>query len=126
MSFAQRMDDLHVGPTHELPPGQDGRLRAEAASPELQRAILAQQPRALTAPGNSHQRPVVLLAEERSLLEGITAYRAAFTGRDPVAPPAHWDGQRYHVRFPDGSVRTLDPPAQPVVPVPVMLLPTYR
>ena len=66
------------------------------------------------------------LAEERSLLEGITAYRAAFTGRDPVAPPAHWDGQRYHVRFPDGSVRTLDPPAQPVVPVPVMLLPTYR
>src|SRR5437763_536301 len=66
------------------------------------------------------------LAEERSLLEGITAYRAAFTGRDPVAPPAHWDGQRYHARFPDGSVRTLDPPAQPVVPVPVMLLPTYR
>jgi len=65
----------------------------------------------------------------KSLVENDTSRRPAIfgmTGRDPVAPPAHWDGQRYHVRFPDGSVRTLDPPAQPVVPVPVMLLPTYR
>ena len=68
----------------------------------------------------------VAAREERSLLEGMTTYRAAFTGRDPVTPAAHWDGQRYHVRFPDGSVRTLDPPEQPVVPVPVMLLPSYR
>jgi RsiW-degrading membrane proteinase PrsW (M82 family) len=65
------------------------------------------------------------LAEERALLDSITAYRAAYTGRDPLAPPAQWDGQRYHVRFPDGSVRTLDPPEQPVVPVPVLLMP-YR
>ncbi|OLB81718.1 MAG: hypothetical protein AUI14_02435 [Actinobacteria bacterium 13_2_20CM_2_71_6] len=65
------------------------------------------------------------LAEERALLDAISAYRAAYTGRDPMTPPAHWDGQRYHVRFPDGSVRTLDPPPQPVVPVPVLLLP-YR
>jgi protease PrsW len=64
--------------------------------------------------------------EEQALLSAITAYRSVYTGRDPQTPEAHWDGQRYHVRFPDGSVRALDPPEQPVVPVPVVLVPYYR
>jgi hypothetical protein len=76
-----------------------------------------------------HPRPDEIAeaqAEERALLESMGMHRAVFTGRDPFTPPAHWDGQRYHLRFPDGSVRSLDPPNQPVVPVPVMLLPNYR
>src|SRR2546421_3197602 len=64
--------------------------------------------------------------EEQGLLAALTGYRSVYTGRDPQTPEAHWDGQRYHVRFPDGSVRTLDPPEQPVVPVPVVLVPYYR
>jgi protease PrsW len=64
--------------------------------------------------------------EEQSLLTAISGYRSVFTGRDPQTPEAHWDGQRYHVRFPDGSVRSLDPPDQPVIPVPVVLVPYYR
>jgi RsiW-degrading membrane proteinase PrsW (M82 family) len=64
--------------------------------------------------------------EELALLGAISGYRSVFTGRDPQTPEAHWDGQRYHVRFPDGSVRALDPPEQPVVPVPVVLVPYYR
>jgi protease PrsW len=66
------------------------------------------------------------VAEERALLQALGWYRNVFTGRDPQMPPAIWDGQRYHVTFPDGSVRTLGPPAQPVVPVPVVLVPYYR
>ncbi|GFJ90992.1 hypothetical protein Prum_046340 [Phytohabitans rumicis] len=62
-------------------------------------------------------------AEERQLLESIAAYRQAFVGRDPQAPPAIWDGVRYQVRFPDGVTRTLDAPDEPVVPVPVVLTP---
>jgi hypothetical protein len=42
-----------------------------------------------------------------------------------VAPPVTWDGTRYQVAFPDGSVRAVDPPQQPVVPLPV-ILPRYR
>jgi protease PrsW len=64
--------------------------------------------------------------EEQGLLAALTGYRSVYTGRDPQTPEAHWDGQRYHVRFPDGSVRALDPPEQPVVPVPVVLVPYYR
>jgi protease PrsW len=64
--------------------------------------------------------------EEQSLLAAISGYRSVFTGRDPQTPEAHWDGQRYHIRFPDGSMRALDPPEQPVVPVPVVLVPYYR
>lgn len=63
------------------------------------------------------------LAEERRLLAAIDAYRRVFTGRDPYAPRAVWDGERYHVNFPDGTVRALDAPEQPVVPVPVVLVP---
>jgi hypothetical protein len=41
--------------------------------------------------------------------------------QDPQAPPVTWDGGRYHVSFPDGSVRTVAPPELPVVPLPVVL-----
>jgi len=64
--------------------------------------------------------------EEQSLLTAISGYRSVYTGRDPQAPDAHWDGQRYHIRFPDGAVRSFYPPEQPVVPVPVALVPYYR
>ena len=65
-------------------------------------------------------------AEERALLQAMSGYRTVFTGRDPQTPEAYWDGRRYHIRFPDGMVRDLDPPEQPVVPVPVALVPYYR
>jgi protease PrsW len=66
------------------------------------------------------------VAEERALLQALGWYRGVFTGRDPQMPPAVWDGHRYHLTFPDGSVRALDPPSRPVVPVPVVLVPYYR
>jgi hypothetical protein len=66
------------------------------------------------------------LDEERRLLDAITAYRKVFGGRDPYVPDARWDGGRYHVTFPDGSVHTLDAPEQPVVPVPVVLVPAAQ
>ncbi|WP_213454814.1 PrsW family intramembrane metalloprotease [Rhizomonospora bruguierae] len=61
--------------------------------------------------------------EERTLLAGIAASRAAFVGRDPAAPNALWDGTQYHITFPDGSRRSMPPPAEPVVPIPVPLPP---
>ena len=61
--------------------------------------------------------------EERELLEAIAAYRAFFVGRDPQTPLGVWDGQRYHLRFPDGSRRTVEAPDEPVVPIPVVLAP---
>ncbi|MFG1950512.1 PrsW family intramembrane metalloprotease [Micromonospora sp. NPDC048830] len=61
--------------------------------------------------------------EERELLDAITAYRSFFVGRDPQAPVGRWDGQRYHLRFPDGSERPVDAPDDPVVPIPVVLAP---
>jgi RsiW-degrading membrane proteinase PrsW (M82 family) len=63
------------------------------------------------------------LAEERQLLESIAGYRQVFAGRDPQAPVARWDGARYEVTFPDGVARTIEPPDQPVVPIPVVLAP---
>jgi RsiW-degrading membrane proteinase PrsW (M82 family) len=60
------------------------------------------------------------LGEERRLLESIVWYRGVFA-RDPQAPPVTWDGSRYHVTFPDGSVRAMDPPELPVAPTPVVL-----
>ena len=62
-------------------------------------------------------------AEERQLLEQITAYRSFFVGRDPQAPVGVWDGSRYHLRFPDGTQRPVDAPDEPVVPIPVVLGP---
>ncbi|MGB2571078.1 PrsW family intramembrane metalloprotease [Micromonospora citrea] len=61
--------------------------------------------------------------EERELLDAISAYRSYFVGRDPQAPVGIWDGQRYHLRFPDGSQRAVDAPDSPVVPIPVVLAP---
>ncbi len=60
-------------------------------------------------------------AEERRLLDAIAANRGVFSGRDPQVPAARWDGSRYHLTFPDGSVHTLDPPPVPVMPIPVPL-----
>ncbi|MFJ8580494.1 PrsW family intramembrane metalloprotease [Micromonospora sp. NPDC093277] len=59
--------------------------------------------------------------EERQLLDSIVAYRAFFVGRDPQAPVGIWDGQHYHLRFPDGSQRAVEAPDEPVVPIPVVL-----
>jgi RsiW-degrading membrane proteinase PrsW (M82 family) len=61
--------------------------------------------------------------EERELLAAITGYRSVFAGRDPQTPPAWWDGRSYQIIFPDGVVRTVAPPAEPVMPVPVRLPP---
>ncbi|GIF06006.1 hypothetical protein Asi03nite_35440 [Actinoplanes siamensis] len=61
--------------------------------------------------------------EERELLAAVTGYRSVFAGRDPQTPPAWWDGQAYRITFPDGVVRTVAPPAEPVMPVPVRLPP---
>lgn len=63
------------------------------------------------------------LLEERRLLDAVCAYRRVFVGLDPQTPRAIWDGARYHVTFPDGVVRTLPAPDQPVVPLPVRFAP---
>jgi RsiW-degrading membrane proteinase PrsW (M82 family) len=75
-----------------------------------------------TGPAQLHET----LAEERRLLEAMAAYRKVFSGRDPQAPRAVWDGGRYRLTFPDGSVRELPAPEQPVVPIPVIMLPAGR
>jgi hypothetical protein len=61
------------------------------------------------------------LHEERELLVAITNYRSAFAGRDPQTPPSWWDGRNYRITFPDGVVRTVAPPPEPVMPVPIVL-----
>lgn len=58
-------------------------------------------------------------AEEQALLAQIGAYRGVYVGRDPVVPPAHWNGRQYAITFPDGVTRLVDPPAEPVMPLPV-------
>jgi protease PrsW len=63
------------------------------------------------------------LVEEQRLLGEIARHRQVFVGRDPQAPVALWDGGRYHITFPDGVRRTLEPPDVPVVPIPVVLMP---
>ncbi|MEV0460686.1 PrsW family intramembrane metalloprotease [Catellatospora methionotrophica] len=59
--------------------------------------------------------------EERDLLQVLSTTRAAFVGRDPQVPPAFFDGTAYRMTFPDGVARTVPMPAEPVVPVPVLL-----
>ncbi|WP_082772618.1 PrsW family intramembrane metalloprotease, partial [Actinoplanes sp. TFC3] len=59
--------------------------------------------------------------EEWKLLTDILGYRSMFTGRDPQAPQAFWDGRAYQIAFPDGVTRTVGAPVEPVVPVPVRL-----
>ncbi|HWS36045.1 MAG TPA: PrsW family intramembrane metalloprotease, partial [Actinoplanes sp.] len=61
--------------------------------------------------------------EERELLIALTGYRSAFAGRDPQTPPSWWDGRNYRITFPDGVVRTVAPPAEPVMPLPIVLPP---
>ena len=63
--------------------------------------------------------------EEYRLLTEIQDYRAAFAGRDPSAPAAFWDGLSYQLTFPDGTTRSVAPPVQPVVPIPVRIAPVY-
>ena len=60
--------------------------------------------------------------EERELLEMMGAYRSFFVGRDPQVPVGIWDGHRYHLRFPDGTQRSVEAPDEPVVPIPVVLV----
>jgi RsiW-degrading membrane proteinase PrsW (M82 family) len=61
--------------------------------------------------------------EEQRLLTSLTEYRSAFAGRDPQTPQAYWDGTNYQIAFPDGVTRTVPPPEEPVVPVPVRVPP---
>ncbi|MCU7727192.1 PrsW family intramembrane metalloprotease [Actinoplanes sp. KI2] len=63
-------------------------------------------------------------ADEQRLLWDVHAYRQLFTAKDPTTPQAFWDGLNYHVIFPDGVPRTIAPPEDPVVPVPIRL-PAY-
>jgi protease PrsW len=55
----------------------------------------------------------------------MNAARAVYTGADPAMPAALWDGRQYHVTFPDGRVRALEAPSQPVMPLPVPPPPAY-
>ncbi|HEU4347492.1 MAG TPA: PrsW family glutamic-type intramembrane protease [Actinoplanes sp.] len=61
--------------------------------------------------------------EEYRLLNSIARYRSVFAGRDPQMPPAFWDGSNYRIAFPDGVTRTVPAPAEPVVPLPVRMVP---
>ncbi|MEV6600603.1 PrsW family intramembrane metalloprotease [Actinoplanes sp. NPDC051346] len=73
-----------------------------------------------------HRDPRELTAaqeEERKLLTDISSYRSVFVGRDPRTPHAFWDGVSYQIAFPDGVTRTVSPPDEPVVPVPVRIPP---
>ncbi|GAB2595292.1 hypothetical protein Aab01nite_26160 [Paractinoplanes abujensis] len=60
-------------------------------------------------------------AEEHRLLTEIGEYRAVFAAKDPQAPQAFWDGQNYQIAFPDGITRTVPPPTEPVVPLPITM-----
>ena len=62
-------------------------------------------------------------SEERRLLDEISVFRRVFVGRDPQAPVGVWDGARYHLAFPDGVSRPVESSDEPVVPIPVVLVP---
>lgn len=62
---------------------------------------------------------------ELELLQGVAACRQAFAGFDPMTPRALWDGRYYQIQHPDGSVRQVNPPAQPVMPLPVPVPASY-
>ena len=57
--------------------------------------------------------------EESRLLTDLRQARSEYAGRDPYMPQATWDGRKYHVTFPDGEVRALAAPNDPVMPVPL-------
>jgi protease PrsW len=60
-------------------------------------------------------------AEEQRLLNAIGESRSVLVGRDPQMPQAFWDGTSYRITFPDGVIRHVDAPVEPVVPVPVRI-----
>jgi protease PrsW len=69
-----------------------------------------------------HRTPASLQraeAEEQRLLGAIVDYRSTFAGRDPQMPQAFWNGEIYQIAFPDGVTRSVSPPEEPVVPVPI-------
>jgi RsiW-degrading membrane proteinase PrsW (M82 family) len=72
--------------------------------------------RGLDAPEQTHD-------EEHSLLRAMLNARYFFAGRDPQMPQAKWDGQSYEMIFPDGVARRVVAPPEPVVPLPIPLLP---
>jgi RsiW-degrading membrane proteinase PrsW (M82 family) len=59
--------------------------------------------------------------EEQALLSQIATAREVFVGRDPQTPSARWTGSAYELAFPDGVVRTVSAPPEPVVPIPVTM-----
>lgn len=69
-----------------------------------------------TARGFNRPEPAI----EHSLLQRILAAREVFARADPAMPQATWDGHYYQIRFPDGSIRQVNPPPQPVMPIPIM------
>jgi hypothetical protein len=58
-------------------------------------------------------------------LHRMNAARAVYAGTDPYTPPALWDGRKYHITFPDGQMRPVEAPAQPVMPLPMAPPPAY-
>lgn len=57
---------------------------------------------------------------EQRLLDRVLATRQVFARADRAMPQATWDGHYYQIRFPDGSIRQVNPPPQPVMPIPIM------
>ncbi len=101
------------------------RVAGEAGAQAMARfqtaAVRLAQLREAVRRGAVHGRRLPPDEEERALLAELVACREVFTGRDPQTPPAWWDGTHYHLVFPDGSTRTVAPPPEPVVPVPLVL-----
>ncbi len=62
-------------------------------------------------------------ADEHQMLQRIVNARNVYAARDPQMPQAFWDGNAYHITFPDGKTRVVGPPAEPVVPLPIQLSP---
>lgn len=58
---------------------------------------------------------------EYALLRSLAACRDVFAGTDTAMPRAKWDGRYYQIEFPDGSVRQVNPPTQPVMPIPMVV-----
>jgi hypothetical protein len=99
--------------------GADGMRGFQLAATQL--ALLRDRMDRAAAAG--HTVTPAELGEEQQLLALVSAYRSAYVGRDPQTPRATWDGNQYHLSFPDGSVRSIDAPPTPVVPVPVVRAP---
>jgi RsiW-degrading membrane proteinase PrsW (M82 family) len=61
--------------------------------------------------------------DEQKMLDRMMRARNVFAERDPQTPRAIWDGQAYHMVFPDGRTRLVPAPPEPVVPLPIALSP---